>query len=113
MLKEAIFWGKNYLVAGSDCGHVFIWNRETDKVVQLLSGDTHIVNSLDHHPELPILACSGIDNTIKIFSPDVYSPTPQDEINRTISLNQRLLQNNQDFDISSADITIIFPLGED
>lgn len=29
MIKEANFWGEDYVLSGSDCGHVFIWNRHT------------------------------------------------------------------------------------
>uniref|UniRef100_A0A6G3MEH5 DDB1-and CUL4-associated factor 6 (Trinotate prediction) n=1 Tax=Henneguya salminicola TaxID=69463 RepID=A0A6G3MEH5_HENSL len=82
MLKEAIFWGKRYVMAGSDCGHVFIWDRMTEKICQILVGDKYIVNSLDHHPLYPVLACSGIDSTIKIFSATSYNPSSEEEINQ-------------------------------
>ena len=28
-----------YIVSGSDCGHVFLWDRETEAVVNFLVGD--------------------------------------------------------------------------
>ena len=40
-------------MSGSDCGHIFIWDRETAKLVMLLEGDKHVVNCLQPHPCFP------------------------------------------------------------
>lgn len=69
MIKEATFWGNNYIMSGSDCGHVFAWERKTGKLVMLLEADQHVVNCLQPHPTLPYLATSGIDYDIKIWAP--------------------------------------------
>lgn len=69
MIKEANFWGNDYVMSGSDCGHVFIWERKTGKLVMLLEADQHVVNCLQPHPTLPYLATSGIDYNVKIWSP--------------------------------------------
>lgn len=69
MIKEATFWGNDYVMSGSDCGHVFIWNRKTGELVMLLRADDHVVNCLAPHPTLPYLATSGIDYDIKLFAP--------------------------------------------
>lgn len=69
MIKEATFWGNDYVMSGSDCGHVFIWDRKTAKLVMLLQADHHVVNCLQPHPTLPILATSGIDHDVKLWSP--------------------------------------------
>lgn len=45
-------------------------NKATTELVQILEGDSQIVNVVQGHPIEPLLAVSGIDNTIKIFSPD-------------------------------------------
>jgi len=39
--------------------------------VQLLFGDDETVNVAVGHPYEPLLAVSGIDNTVKLFSPDM------------------------------------------
>ena len=44
MIKEANFWGDNYIISGSDCGHIFIWDRFTGQLVNLLRADNHVVN---------------------------------------------------------------------
>lgn len=33
-------------------------------------GDGSIVNCIEGHPSLPLVAVSGIDNTVKVFAPD-------------------------------------------
>ncbi|KAF2632659.1 WD40 repeat-like protein [Macroventuria anomochaeta] len=60
-----------YVVSGSDCGHVFIWERKTAQLVNILEGDGEVVNVVQGHPYEPTMAVSGIDHTIKIFSPDI------------------------------------------
>ncbi|CAH0547483.1 unnamed protein product [Brassicogethes aeneus] len=69
MIKEATFWGNDYVMSGSDCGHVFIWNRHTAELKMLLQADQHVVNCLQPHPTLPLLATSGIDNDVKLWAP--------------------------------------------
>lgn len=71
-VKDVNFFGLNdeYVVSGSDCGHLFIWDRETTELVQLLYGDDETVNVAVGHPHQPTLAVSGIDYTVKLFSPD-------------------------------------------
>ncbi|XP_067639974.1 DDB1- and CUL4-associated factor 6-like isoform X2 [Eurosta solidaginis] len=69
MIKEANFWGSNYVMSGSDCGHIFTWDRRTGKLAMLMQGDQHVVNCLQPHPELPYLASSGIDYDVKIWAP--------------------------------------------
>lgn len=69
MIKEATFWGRDYVMSGSDCGHVFTWNRRTGQLAMLFEADQHVVNCLQPHPTLPYLATSGIDYDIKLFTP--------------------------------------------
>ncbi|XP_069698085.1 DDB1- and CUL4-associated factor 6-like [Periplaneta americana] len=69
MIKEATFWGSDYVLSGSDCGHVFIWNRYSGELVMLLEADHHVVNCLQPHPVLPLLATSGIDYDVKLWAP--------------------------------------------
>ena len=49
-IKEAAFWGENFVLSGSDCGHIFIWDRYTTKPVMLLEADRHVVNCIQPHP---------------------------------------------------------------
>ncbi|EFR02981.1 hypothetical protein MGYG_09105 [Nannizzia gypsea CBS 118893] len=71
-VKDVNYFGLNdeYVVSGSDDGNVFIWDRKTSDLLNILNGDSDVVNVVQGHPYEPILAVSGIDSTIKIFSPD-------------------------------------------
>ena len=58
------------MISGSDCGRLFFWDKETEKIVQALDADENgVVNVLEPHPCLPILATSGLDNDVKIWTP--------------------------------------------
>ncbi|KAK0938452.1 hypothetical protein LTR29_009978 [Friedmanniomyces endolithicus] len=59
-----------YVASGSDDGNLFIWDRKTGELVNVLEGDGEVVNVVQSHPYETCLAVSGIDHTIKIFSPD-------------------------------------------
>lgn len=71
-VKDVNFFGlqDEYVVSGSDDGNFFIWDRHTTKRLNILEGDGEVVNVVQGHPYEPMLAVSGIDHTIKIFSPD-------------------------------------------
>lgn len=71
-VKDVNFYGLNdeYVVSGSDSGHFMIWDRKTTELVNILQGDGEVVNVVTGHPYEPMIAASGIDSTIKIFSPD-------------------------------------------
>ncbi|TRY59306.1 hypothetical protein DNTS_033545 [Danionella cerebrum] len=75
MIKESCFWGNNFVMSGSDCGHIFIWDRHTGEHLMLLEADNHVVNCLQPHPYDPILASSGIDYDIKLWSPLEQTPS--------------------------------------
>lgn len=70
-VKDVNYYGLNdeYVVSGSDDGHFFIWDRKTSKILNILEGDGEVVNVVQGHPYEPMIACSGIDSTVKIFGP--------------------------------------------
>ncbi|KAJ6124585.1 hypothetical protein N7471_011902 [Penicillium samsonianum] len=74
-VKDVNFFGLDdeYVVSGCDSGHIFIWDRKTSNLVNILEGDSEVVNVVQGHPYEPMIAASGIDNTIKIFSPDQHA----------------------------------------
>lgn len=71
-VKDVNFFGLDdeYVISGSDDGNFFVWDRKTSRLVNILQGDGEVVNVLQGHPYETMLAVSGIDHTIKIFSPD-------------------------------------------
>ena len=76
-VKGVNYYGPHseYVVSGSDCGNVFLWERNTERIVNYFHADDGgVVNVLEPHPHLPMLATSGLDNDVKLFM-----PTAQDE----------------------------------
>ncbi|WVR00334.1 hypothetical protein IAU59_007477 [Kwoniella sp. CBS 9459] len=55
--------------SGSDDGNFFVWDKDTGRLEGIWEGDGSVVNVMEQHPTLPLIACSGIDNTVKIFGP--------------------------------------------
>ncbi|XP_059609489.1 DDB1- and CUL4-associated factor 6-like [Phlebotomus argentipes] len=102
MIKEASFWGDEYIMSGSDCGHVFTWERATGKLVMLMEADHHVVNCVQPHPTLPYLATSGIDYDVKIWAPfqgDDFENAPrfdEAEAQRLMERNAVMLEETKD-----------------
>ncbi|KAF7709483.1 DDB1- and CUL4-associated factor 6 isoform X1 [Silurus meridionalis] len=96
MIKESCFWGNNFVMSGSDCGHIFIWDRHTGEHLMLLEADNHVVNCLQPHPYDPILASSGIDYDIKIWSPLEQLPSfNRDLAEEVITRNELMLEETR------------------
>lgn len=70
-IKDVNFLGPHdeFITSGSDDGNFFIWRKSTGELVDILEGDQHVVNVIESHPHLPLVAVSGIDTTIKLFAP--------------------------------------------
>ncbi|XP_063700154.1 WD and tetratricopeptide repeats protein 1-like isoform X2 [Culicoides brevitarsis] len=70
-IKEANFFGADgrYIVAGSDDGNLFIWERPSGIICEILTADKSILNCVQPHPYQCLLASSGIDHEIRLWSP--------------------------------------------
>lgn len=70
-IKEANFFGQDgeFVVAGSDDGAFYIWDKQTTNIVKAAHGDLQILNCLQPHPSICLLATSGIESTVKLWSP--------------------------------------------
>ncbi|KAM7028972.1 LOW QUALITY PROTEIN: DDB1- and CUL4-associated factor 8 [Acridotheres tristis] len=76
-VKGVNFYGpkSEFVVSGSDCGHIFLWEKSSCQIVQFMEGDKGgVVNCLEPHPHLPVLATSGLDHDVKIWAPTAESP---------------------------------------
>ncbi|CAN8299158.1 unnamed protein product [Cochlearia groenlandica] len=76
-IKQASFLGQRgeYIASGSDDGRWFIWEKQTGRLVKVLVGDEAVVNCIQCHPFDSVVATSGIDNTIKLWSPMASVPS--------------------------------------
>ena len=81
-----------YILSGSDCGNIFIWSRETEAIVNCFQGDeSGVVNVLEWHPHLPVLATSGLDSDVKVWVPSADTLPAQEkipEVGRYVDKNQ-------------------------
>lgn len=71
-VKQVNFFGarSEYVVSGCDTGHIFMWETQSGELAQLLYGDRRgAVNCLETHPNLPVLATSGLEHDVKIWRP--------------------------------------------
>lgn len=55
------------VVSGSDDGNFFVWDKSTTDLNGIYEGDGSVVNVIEGHPSLPLLAVSGIDTTVKVI----------------------------------------------
>jgi WD40 repeat protein len=54
------------VTSGSDDGNFFIWRKDTAAIAGVYEGDSSVVNVIEGHPHLPVVAVSGIDTTVKV-----------------------------------------------
>jgi len=81
-VKGVAFFGPNddFVVSGSDCGHVFIWSKGTGDLLQMLRGDEDICNCITPHPHLcTTLATSGLEHDCKVWQSTASESTVPDE----------------------------------
>ncbi|KAM4014274.1 DDB1- and CUL4-associated factor 8 isoform 2-T3 [Anomaloglossus baeobatrachus] len=91
-VKGVNFYGpkSEFVVSGSDCGHIFLWDKSSCQIVQFMDGDKGgVVNCLEPHPHLPVLATSGLDYDVKIWLPTAKEPTELEGLKEIIKKNKR------------------------
>jgi WD repeat-containing protein 42A len=97
-VKGVNFYGPHseFVVSGSDCGNVFIWHCETEKIVNYFAADVGgVVNVLEPHPSLPLLATSGLDNDVKFWLPVAQEPATLDNLSKVVKKNQKDRENER------------------
>ncbi|GFS13263.1 DDB1- and CUL4-associated factor 6-like [Elysia marginata] len=96
-IKEANFYGEGYVMSGSDCGRIMFWERETGRLVMYLDADKHVVNCVQPNPYSPVLASSGIDYDVKIWSPlEQDCQFDQEKSAEIVRCNERMLEVTRD-----------------
>lgn len=70
-IKEARFYGNQsqVVLSGSDDGYVYMWATKTGELLRRVPGDEQIVNCVLPHPRHSMIISSGIDNDIKVMTP--------------------------------------------
>ncbi|XP_030630201.1 DDB1- and CUL4-associated factor 8 [Chanos chanos] len=91
-VKGVNFYGpcSEFVVSGSDCGHIYLWDKNSARVVQFMEGDRGgVVNCLEPHPHLPGLATSGLDHDVKLWAPTAEAPTSLKGLKEVMKKNKR------------------------
>jgi len=91
-VKDVNFLGPNdeFVTSGSDDGNWFLWSKKSGEVLGIWEGDGTVVNMVEGHPFLPVVAVSGIDDTVKIFE-----PSPGAKHSNRMSIAPRIMQENE------------------
>nr|XP_044996420.1 DDB1- and CUL4-associated factor 8-like [Jaculus jaculus] len=90
-VKGVNFYGprSEFVASGSDCGHIYIWEKSSCQIVQFLEADEGgTINSIDPHPNLPVMASSGLDHEVKIWAPTAEAPTKLAGIRDFLQINR-------------------------
>ncbi|XP_048867568.1 DDB1- and CUL4-associated factor 8 [Brienomyrus brachyistius] len=91
-VKGVNFYGprSEFVVSGSDCGHIYLWDKSSARIVQFMEGDKGgVVNCLEPHPHLPCLATSGLDHDVKLWAPTAETPTGLKGLKEVMMKNKR------------------------
>ncbi|KAK4802642.1 hypothetical protein SAY86_000845 [Trapa natans] len=108
-IKQASFLGQKgeYVASGSDDGRWFIWEKRTGRLIKMLQGDDAVVNCVQCHPFDCAVVTSGIDSTIKIWTPSASTPSivaggpagpdTANVLDAMLSNEQRLITNRDFF----------------
>ncbi|ENN80678.1 hypothetical protein YQE_02903, partial [Dendroctonus ponderosae] len=79
-----------FIMSGSDCAHVFFWDKKTEAITQFLRADDNgVVNCLEPHPQLPFLATSGLDWDVKLWVPSCEEEPALSDLASTIKENKK------------------------
>jgi WD and tetratricopeptide repeat-containing protein 1 len=95
-IKEANFFGPNdeFIVGGSDDGAFYIWNKDTTNIVKAVHADHHILNCVQPNPRIYMLATSGIETAVKIWSPNGAISRDVKSLDTRCSQNQKFISTD-------------------
>ncbi|KAG8226839.1 hypothetical protein J437_LFUL007080 [Ladona fulva] len=91
-VKGVNFFGpkSEFVVSGSDCGNIFFWEKEMESIVQFMPGDENgVVNCLEPHPQIPLLATSGLDDDVKIWVPSCEKEPEMQNLKDAVKSNHK------------------------
>lgn len=91
-IKGVNYFGpkSEFIVSGSDCGNLYIWDKNTESIVNwMLADDSGVVNCLEPHPQLPFLCTSGLDFDIKVWVPSCEKDPLMSGLSDTIKSNTK------------------------
>ena len=99
-IKEANFFGADgqFIVAGSDCGCMLLWDRRTTNLIEAWQGDESIVNCVQPHPSTCMIATSGLDPVVRLWSPRPVDDAQVDSRAKEVEVLARCNQKRMNTD---------------
>lgn len=99
-IKEANFFGADgqFIVAGSDCGCMLLWDRRTTNLLEAWQGDEAIVNCVQPHPATCMIASSGLDPVVRLWSPRPVDESQEDSRGKEVEVLARCNQKRMNTD---------------
>ncbi|XP_064651323.1 DDB1- and CUL4-associated factor 8-like [Lineus longissimus] len=91
-VKGVNFFGpkSEYIISGSDCSNVFLWEKGSERIVHFFEADVGgVINVLEPHPTGPFLATSGLDSDVKIWAPTAEEATNLEGLKRITKKNKK------------------------
>lgn len=87
-----------HIHSSSDDGNFFIWDRDSGMICSIFQADELIVNCVQPHPYVCLLATSGIDHEVRLWSPQpcekVTVKHRVDVVEGTVNENQNRMQSD-------------------
>ncbi len=74
------------MCAGSDDGRIFIYAAKSGLPIVALEADEDVANCVAPHPSLPVLATSGIESAVRLWSPK--GPAVNPDLSQEVAANQ-------------------------
>ena len=92
-VKGVNFFGPSceYVVSGSDCGRIFIWKKKGGELIRVMKADETVVNCIESHPHTMVLASSGIDHDIKLWTTKAIERAKLPENIEQVYISSRLV----------------------
>lgn len=96
-----------FTIYSSDDGNFFVWERRPCNIItNIYKGDTAIVNCVQPHPYICMLATSGIDHEIRIWTPqpeENFKPKYKlQHFDVAVQTNQQRMQSDTIFDTNTS-----------
>ncbi|KAL6030469.1 hypothetical protein STEG23_031373 [Scotinomys teguina] len=90
-VRGSHFYGprSEFVMSGSECGHIFIWEKSSCQIVQFLKAEERRTNYIDSHPYLPVLASCGLRHEVKIWAPIAKCSTILTGLKKVIKINKQ------------------------
>ncbi|KAF2905700.1 hypothetical protein ILUMI_00484 [Ignelater luminosus] len=104
-IKGVNYFGpkSEFVISGSDCGNIYIWEKNTEAIVNwMLADDSGVVNCLEPHPQLPFLCTSGLDWDIKVWVPSCEKDPLMNGLSETIKTNCKARGNYTSGELSES-----------